>query len=122
MKRIEGRIVFLDYMRIFAFISVLIGHKFYIELLESTVNPNIHSTLKFFISLLLPVTAGGGAGVVVFFLTSGYIITHVLSTEKPIEFLIKRAFRIYPLYAFAVIMQCCWNHMSKVFRFQALGC
>ncbi|VEF10333.1 sugar acetylase [Pseudomonas fluorescens] len=105
MKRIEGRIVFLDYMRIFAFISVLIGHKFYIELLESTVNPNIHSTLKVFISLLLPVTAAGGAGVVVFFLTSGYIITHVLSAERPVEFLIKRVFRIYPLYAFAVIMQ-----------------
>jgi len=42
---------------------------------------------------------------VVFFLVSGYIIIHVLQTEKPVEFLIKRAFRIYPLYFVAVLGQ-----------------
>ncbi len=48
---------------------------------------------------------GGGAGVVVFFLVSGYIITHVLRTETTGSFLIRRAFRIYPLYVFAVLLE-----------------
>ncbi len=47
----------------------------------------------------------GGAGVVVFFLVSGYIITHVLQTEHPIEFFVKRIFRIYPLYVAAVLLE-----------------
>jgi peptidoglycan/LPS O-acetylase OafA/YrhL len=42
---------------------------------------------------------------VVFFFTSGYIITHVLQAETTIEFLIKRVFRIYPLYIFAVLTE-----------------
>ena len=48
---------------------------------------------------------GGAAGVVVFFLTSGYIIAHVLQSEPTQEFIIKRIFRIYPLFIFAVVMQ-----------------
>lgn len=36
---------------------------------------------------------------------SGYIILHVINYENPIEFLIKRFFRIYPLLIFAIILQ-----------------
>jgi len=43
--------------------------------------------------------------VIVFFLTSGYIITHVLQNETTSEFMVKRIFRIYPLYIFAVIVE-----------------
>jgi peptidoglycan/LPS O-acetylase OafA/YrhL len=42
---------------------------------------------------------------VVFFLVSGYIITHVLRTETTGSFLIRRAFRIYPLYVFAILLE-----------------
>ncbi|MBY0572715.1 MAG: acyltransferase [Undibacterium sp.] len=38
----------------------------------------------------------GFAGVALFFLVSGYIITHVASTENRREFAIKRIWRIYP--------------------------
>lgn len=38
----------------------------------------------------------GFMGVALFFLVSGYIITHVASSESRREFLIKRVFRIYP--------------------------
>lgn len=41
----------------------------------------------------------------VFFLVSGYVITHVLQTEQSLEFLVKRIFRIFPLYIFAVLFQ-----------------
>jgi len=99
------RLVFLDYLRIFAFVSVLIGHKFYSFIVTLSNDHTVHSTLRFIASMLLPILYGGGAGVVVFFLVSGYIIMHVLQTEQTGEFLIKRIFRIYPLYIVAVIAQ-----------------
>ena len=46
-----------------------------------------------------------GVGVVVFFLISGYIITFILQREALPEYAIKRVFRIYPLYVFAVVIQ-----------------
>lgn len=105
----KGRIVFLDYMRVFAFISVLIGHNFYDALDHVTSDPSIHITLRYIAEFLLPLCKGGAAGVFVFFLTSGYIITHVLQTEAPREFLLKRIFRIYPLYIFAVILEAAFS-------------
>ncbi|HFP0892189.1 TPA: acyltransferase family protein, partial [Escherichia coli] len=48
---------------------------------------------------------GGAMGVVIFFLVSGYIITHVLQKEATFEFYLKRIFRIYPLYIFAVLAE-----------------
>ncbi|NWB97474.1 acyltransferase [Pseudomonas gingeri] len=99
------RIVFLDYMRVFAFLSVLIGHKFEPEitamLSASTDNALLHTIANFFYNICY----GGAAGVIVFFITSGYIITHVLQTESSPDFLIKRLFRIYPLYITALIIE-----------------
>lgn len=110
MNQPASRIVFLDYMRIFAFASVLIGHKFYKSLMAALSDPNIHTTFKTLGEWLAPLCLGGAAGVVVFFLTSGYIITHVLRSEKPGEFLIKRFFRIYPLYVTAIIIETAVNY------------
>ena len=101
----NARFVFLDYMRIFAFVSVLVGHKFYAYVLAVSNDPTIHATARLIASLLLPIFNGGGAGVVVFFLVSGYIILHVLQTAEPVEFIVKRAFRIYPLYIFAILLE-----------------
>lgn len=102
---IGKRIVFLDYMRVFAFVSVLVGHKFFTELTALASSPDEHITIRLIAQVLMPLCYGGAAGVIVFFLTSGYIITHVLQKEGATDFLIKRIFRIYPLYIFAVIME-----------------
>lgn len=88
VEKQNKRMIFLDLLRIFAFISVLIGHNLY----------------NYLPHLLQPFFKGGGSGVMVFFLVSGYIITKVLMDENPKEFLIKRFFRIYPLYFFAVLL------------------
>jgi len=40
----------------------------------------------------------GRLGVMVFFLISGFIITHVAHSENPLQFAIRRVFRIYPAY------------------------
>ncbi len=98
------RIVFLDYLRVFAFVSVLVGHLFHELLLNLQRSELTHATIKSLRSILLPFL-NAGAGVTVFFFVSGYIITHILQTENPIEFLIKRIFRIYPLYIFAVLTE-----------------
>ncbi len=101
----KQRIIFLDYLRIFAFVSVLVGHKFYDVLFDYAKSETPQNYLRLIIELLLPFFKGGGAGVVVFFLVSGYIITYVIQTERPLYFFIKRIFRIYPLYISAVLMQ-----------------
>lgn len=105
MDKLKGRIVFLDYMRLFAFSSVLIGHKLFHYLQAYAADPTNHVTLRVIAEALIPLCNGGAAGVLVFFLTSGYIITHVLQSESANEFLIKRIFRIYPLYIFAVTLE-----------------
>lgn len=100
----DRRILFLDGLRIFAFLSVLAGHEYYDVLAAVAADASVHATLRFLVSLVLPLIQNGGAGVVVFFLVSGYIITHVLQTEGSAQFLVKRAFRIYPLYVTALLI------------------
>lgn len=113
--KLSGRIVFLDYMRVFAFMSVLIGHKLTPLLQAFIADESRHATLRLFVELIYPLCMGGAAGVVVFFLTSGYIIAHVLQMEAPLEFLIKRIFRIYPLYMVAVLLEwCMWHHLNNI--------
>jgi len=100
-----ARMVFLDYLRIFAFVSVLVGHKFYGYVIALSSDQTAKYSPRLLAKLFLPLLQGGGAGVVVFFLVSGYIITHVLQTEQTCEFVIKRVFRIYPLYIVALLSQ-----------------
>lgn len=101
----QNRIDFLDFMRIFAFLSVLLGHKFFPHLAAIAKNTNTHISIRYLAEGMMPLCYGGAAGVVVFFFISGYIITHVLQKEDTVEFLIKRVFRIYPLYIFAVFSE-----------------
>lgn len=101
----QERIVFLDYLRVFAFASVLIGHKFYPDLVYLSLHPNLNAPVKLFIKAILPFCETGAAGVVVFFLISGYIITSNLNQKSCSHFLIKRFFRLYPLYWCAVFIQ-----------------
>ncbi len=112
-NRIIDRVVFLDVMRIFAFISVLIAHKMYDSLAFASTNEALHITFRYLAQAVLPLCYGGGAGVVVFFLTSGYIITHVLQSESTPEFLLKRFFRIYPLFIVAVVMEGLFDHFLR---------
>jgi peptidoglycan/LPS O-acetylase OafA/YrhL len=65
----RSRIVFLDYLRIFAFVSVLAGHKFYGYFDAVAKDERAHATLRLLAKLASPLLYGGGAGVVVFFLS-----------------------------------------------------
>ena len=108
------RIIFLDYLRVFAFVSVLIGHKFYPEV--STYANSFethHITQQYLVNIILSMFTGGGAGVIVFFMISGYIVLHVLQSEQPVEFMIKRVFRIYPLLIIAIFVEVFISYVSQ---------
>ena len=96
----QKRIVFLDYLRIFAFASVFAGHKFAAPVQEMAQQAGLAGALA---RALWPFIEGGGAGVVVFFLVSGYVISEVLQREGAAPFLLRRVFRIYPLYITAAL-------------------
>jgi peptidoglycan/LPS O-acetylase OafA/YrhL len=46
----------------------------------------------------------GNFGVVLFFLVSGFIVTHTGFTERPRQYLAKRVLRVYPMLAAAVLL------------------
>ncbi len=107
--KFQERLVFLDWLRIIAFLTVFIGHKFQNLIVILMSDPKLHGTIGLLSGLLFPVTVGGACGVVIFFLVSGYIITHVLFKESSGDFLLKRFFRIYPLFFVAVFSQVAFN-------------
>ena len=103
--RTERRIVFLEYLRIFAFLSVVAGHQFYPYMARFSVDPQMPWLLRELMRGAMALSWTGGAGVLVFFLVSGYVITHVLGREDTGTFVVKRFFRIYPLYWTAVLLE-----------------
>jgi hypothetical protein len=115
------RLAFLDILRIFAFVSVLIGHKFYDVLDNLSKNEASHLTIRALVDIVKTACWGGGAGVVVFFLISGYIITLVLETENTKTFLIKRIFRIYPLFISAVVLEAIFGHLLNGTPYPAIS-
>jgi len=105
VRQSSSRVVFLDWLRVIAFLSVLAGHKYAAAYNAVIQDPGTQPTLRFLMQLFVPMIEFGGAGVVVFFLVSGYIITHVLQREDGRAFLIRRFFRIYPLFWCAVLFE-----------------
>src|SRR3569623_80371 len=100
-----SRIVFLDWLRISAFVFVLADHNFLPRLQRLASSADDHAPLGALVGLVLPFFRQAGAGVGIFFLVSGYIITHVLLRETGFTFLVRRFFRSYPLYVVAVLIQ-----------------
>lgn len=105
MIKENRRIGYLDLMRVFAFLSVLVGHLFNKQLAVIANDQEAHITVRQLAQVLYDVCFSGAAGVMVFFLTSGYIIIHVLQKESAGDFMVRRIFRIYPLFIFAVLTE-----------------
>ncbi|HZP65959.1 MAG TPA: acyltransferase [Rudaea sp.] len=101
----DRRIAFLDYLRVFAFVSVFLGHKYFTALSAFASDPSGWYPARLVCAFVLPFLHRGGAGVVVFFLVSGYVIAHVLGKETAGEFVVKRFFRIYPLFVGTVLLE-----------------
>jgi peptidoglycan/LPS O-acetylase OafA/YrhL len=87
----KNRLAFLDFLRCVAAFSVLIQHVF-----EKSFPAFIHFTTYYF--------QFGLFGVILFFLTSGFIIPVSLEKGASLKtFWIHRIFRLYPLYILSII-------------------
>ena len=62
----------------------------------------------------------GFLGVAVFFLISGFIITHVAQSEKRFEFLVKRILRIYPAFWFSLLLTAGWLLLQSYWGAQGI--
>lgn len=101
----QSRIAFLDYVRIFSFVNVFNTHIFPAAgYFGESSNQFIDAFIRLANSTI-PHILQRSTGVITFFLISGYIIAEVCTLEDPATFLVKRIFRIYPLYIFCVLAQ-----------------
>ncbi|WP_334141715.1 acyltransferase [Atlantibacter hermannii] len=113
MNMKNQRILFLDYLRVVSFVVVVIGHKYGALVRDHRFDDSLHVTIRMACQVIYSICAGGALGVVLFFMISGYIITHVLKKENALEFYIKRFFRIYPLYVVAIISESIYLYFGK---------
>lgn len=106
--------MFLEYLRVFAFIAVFLDHKFHdgqhIDIASGNALLQAVGTIY---NSLMALLWNGQAGVVVFFLISGYIIAARSIVETTPTFAIKRIFRIYPLFIVCILVQ---QIISSYFR------
>ncbi|MHA7303546.1 acyltransferase family protein [Pseudarthrobacter sp. MDT1-22] len=81
----QKKVMFLEWVRGLAALMVGVTH-----LLDGTV-PEFHHFTRNYLDL-------GRTGVVAFFLVSGYVISMSLRSDEVRAFLVKRMFRLYPIY------------------------
>jgi peptidoglycan/LPS O-acetylase OafA/YrhL len=97
-------IVFLEFFRVYAVIAVFISHKFpEWALISLDEHRPVQHLIEIVYNAFMPILTNGQGGVIIFFFISGYVIAQKIEQESTIEFLVKRIFRIYPLYIVAVI-------------------
>lgn len=101
--QIEDRFFWLDISRIFACLFVVYDHWAAVYPIQNQISFAPHNFVQSNFLTPFGITQSGGfIGVSIFFLISGFVITHVAISETSIEFLIKRLFRIYPIYFISV--------------------
>lgn len=100
-----GRFVFLDVLRAAAVSLVVYSHVVGIWLHQHRGGSGFGSLLEGFATHPLNITLNvGNLGVVLFFLVSGFIVTHTGFTESPRQYAVKRFLRIYPMLVVSVLL------------------
>lgn len=94
----RSRFVFLDILRAVAVCVVVYSHVVGIWLHQHDVRSGFAAWNPLALTLNL-----GNFGVVVFFLVSGFIVTHTGFAEPPSRYVVKRLLRIYPMLVVAVL-------------------
>jgi peptidoglycan/LPS O-acetylase OafA/YrhL len=105
-KNALQRVGFLDYFRGIAVLAVFLGHALNMSIGENFGNPR--ESILGFLCRLVPILMQCfcDAGVPIFFVVSGFCIhmSHQQQGQKWGSFFIRRFFRIYPPYFFAVLL------------------
>ncbi len=100
-----GRFVFLDVLRALAVCLVVYSHVVGIFLHQHHDNSTVAGVFQGFVPHPLGLALNiGNFGVVLFFLVSGFIVTHTGFSERPRQYAIKRLLRIYPMLVVSVLL------------------
>jgi len=101
----DTRIEFLDVMRSVAVLMVAYDHLVGLYLKQTGQTEPFYQVLTQYVVQPLGIIHDfGWMGVCLFFLVSGFVITHVAYREKPLEFMVRRIFRIYPPLIVAILV------------------
>ncbi len=101
----RDRFVFLDILRATAVCLVMYCHLVGVWLHQHGENAGAAGLLQGYTTHPLDLALNiGNFGVVLFFLVSGFIVTHTGLTERPRHYLTKRTLRIYPMLAVTVLV------------------
>lgn len=105
MENNQKHFYFLDWLRGIAAWLVVWDHLVAIYSRNSGIDLTAVSLIQVaVVSPLGIIQDFGWLGVSTFFLISGFVITHVSQRESLFEFVIKRCFRIFPLYIVAILL------------------
>ena len=100
-----GRFAYLDVLRALAVCLVMYCHMVGIWLHQHDIRSTTASVFEGFAADPLALALNvGNLGVVIFFLVSGFIVTHTGFTQSPRQYAVKRLLRIYPMLAVAVLL------------------
>jgi peptidoglycan/LPS O-acetylase OafA/YrhL len=103
-----GRFVFLDALRAVAVGVVIYSHVVGIFLHQHHDSSTTANVIQGFAGKPLVLALNlGNFGVVVFFLVSGFIVTHTGYSETTRQYAIKRFLRIYPMLVVGVLLSSC---------------
>ncbi|MDQ0573021.1 exopolysaccharide production protein ExoZ [Variovorax paradoxus] len=104
-EKAPPRIDFIDTLRGLAVLLVLWDHLVGHYLMKSHLSWWPHSVIHMYVNVPLGIIQDfGWFGVCLFFLVSGYVITHVAQRETVRQFTIRRLLRIYPPLALAILL------------------
>lgn len=104
-ERRPGRFVFLDVLRAAAVLLVLYCHVVGVWLHQHGDRSPVASAVQGFAPHPLDMALRiGNFGVVLFFLVSGFIVTHTGFAEHPRQYATKRFLRIYPMLVVSVVL------------------
>lgn len=102
--------LFIDYLRALAAWAVVWDHVVAAWPAERGIELGVTRAVRSYVTVPLGIIQDfGWLAVAVFFLISGFVITHVSFGENVGEFVLKRVFRIYPLVIVAVILAVMFN-------------
>ncbi|WP_226019831.1 acyltransferase [Novosphingobium sp. FKTRR1] len=95
----KSRLGYLDALRGFAALSVLFQHTFE-KVWQAGSDGLLHQVLSF---SLFHLVNFGRFGVILFFMTSGFVIPFSFKGDRPVfNFCVSRFFRLYPAYWFSI--------------------
>jgi len=108
----------LVWLRAIAPLLVFYDHIFGIKIREHGGSIIVDKVDEFVLKPFGIIQDFGFLGVSIFFIISGFIISHVIQRESMVQFILKRIFRIYPALILSIIVICILNLIIPSYSFK----